>query len=103
MDKTYKMFLPISGEPMSPSRAFYNARFNPDTEMQDKRVGQLLVLLQQLEDATHGLGTLPKAELTEIISSAIGLCGFADPTETQDMMAIVLDAIEMSGPVQKSP
>jgi hypothetical protein len=52
-----------------------------DVYIQDERVVRLLVLLQQLDEAAAGLGALPKPELSEIVSSAIRLCGFADPIE----------------------
>jgi hypothetical protein len=65
-----------------------------DVYIQDERVVRLLVLLQQLDEAAAGLGALPKPELSEIVSSAIRLCGFADPIEARDVIAAVLDAIK---------
>jgi hypothetical protein len=58
-------------------------------------VDQLLVLLEQLDESAEGLEELPKPELNEIVSSAIRVCGFVDPIEARDVIAIVLDAIEI--------
>ena len=33
------------------------------------------------------------------VCSAIGVCGFVDPIEARDVIAIVLDAIEMPDPI----
>jgi hypothetical protein len=38
---------------------------------------------------------LPKLELSEIVLSAIRMCGFVDPIEAREVIAIVLDAIEI--------
>jgi hypothetical protein len=47
----------------------------------------------------EGLEALPEPELSEIVSSAIRLCGFVDPVEARHVIAIVLDAIEMKSPI----
>ncbi|MGA8617375.1 MAG: LuxR C-terminal-related transcriptional regulator [Candidatus Sulfotelmatobacter sp.] len=38
---------------------------------------------------------MPEPELSEIVSSAIRVCGFRDPIEAREVIATVLDAIEM--------
>jgi hypothetical protein len=58
-------------------------------------VARLLVLLQQLDESAEGLKELPKLELSEIVVSAIRMCGFVDPIEARQVIAIVLDAIEI--------
>jgi len=95
--------------------AFGNTGSNSDAYIHDRRVARLLVLLQQLDAAAAGLGSLPKPELSEIVSSAIHLCGFADPIEARDVIAAVLDAlkedvistvldaIEVQDPMRQSP
>jgi hypothetical protein len=57
-------------------------------------VAQLLLLLQLLHRDVGGLAELPRPELSEIISSAVGVCGFINPIEAQDVIAVVLNAIE---------
>ena len=101
MDKVNTLFLPCSVEQMCPNRAFDQTFSESGLHRQDKRVAQLLVLLQQLDESAEGLEALPEPELSEIVSSAIRVCGFVDPIETQDVMAIVLDAIEMQAPIQE--
>jgi hypothetical protein len=88
---------------MYPNHAFGETCRDPDQRTQDMRVAQLLVLLQQLYEAPGGLATLPKPELAEIVSSAVRLCGFVNPIEAQDVIAIVLDAIESQDLIQESP
>ncbi|HEY4902473.1 MAG TPA: hypothetical protein VIH89_03285 [Candidatus Sulfotelmatobacter sp.] len=70
--------------------------------IRDKRVGRLLLLLQQLQESAGRLVELPRPELDEIISSAVRLCGFVDPTEEQNVTATVLDALEVQEPVGES-
>ncbi len=40
-------------------------------------------LLQQLNESAEGLEALPEPELSEIVSSAIRVCGFIDPIEVR--------------------
>jgi hypothetical protein len=70
-----------------------------DSALQSQRVAQLLVLLRQLDESAEGLEGLPEPELSEIVSSAIRVCGFVDPIEARDVIAIVLDAIEIQDPI----
>jgi hypothetical protein len=97
MDKADALFLYSSVEHMGPNRALDKPFFGSDLQSKDKdkRVARLLVLLQQLNQSAEGLETLPERELTEIVQSAIRLCGFVDPIETRNAIAAVLDAIEM--------
>jgi hypothetical protein len=96
MDKANALFLYYSSpHDMGPNRALDESLFGSDLQSQDKRVARLLLLLQQLNESSEGLETLPEPELTEIVNSAIRLCGFVDPIETQNAIAAVLDAIEM--------
>jgi hypothetical protein len=104
MDKVAKVFLHSSGEHMASNGAFDMTSSDPALNIQDKRVAQLLVLLQELDESAEGLAALPKSELREVVSSAIGVCGFADPLEARDMIATVLNAIETQhGSIPKAP
>jgi len=72
---------------------------NSDLDIQDKRVTQLLVLLQQLNTSAGGLGALPETELGEVIASAVRLCGFLNPIEARDVIATVLEGLKMRDPI----
>jgi len=115
MDKLNNLLLDSSVGQICPISVLGNSCSNSDVYFQDRRVARLLILLQQLDEAAAGLGALPKPELGEIVSSAIHLCGFADPVEARDVIAAVLDAlkedvistvldaIEVQQPIRESP
>jgi hypothetical protein len=63
------------------------------------RLARLLVLLHQLDHSLRGLDALPELELSEIVGSAIDLCGFVDPLECREVIATVLAALEMRDPI----
>jgi hypothetical protein len=67
----------------------------------DQRVTQLLMLMRQIDDSAGGLGTLPMSELSEIVCSAVELCGFADPVEARDVLRTVLRQIELCNQVPR--
>jgi hypothetical protein len=69
--------------------------------IRDERIARLLVLLQRVDDFGEGLEELPEPELSEIVSSAIRVSGFVDPGEVRDVIAIVLEAIEMRDRIPK--
>jgi len=98
MDKANKVFHHSSDEYICPRSAFDKTCSDPDSLIQDKRVAQLLMVLRQLYESAEGLGALPKPELSEIVSSAVRVCGFVDPIEAQGVIATVLDGIEMQHP-----
>ena len=98
MDKANNGFHPSWDEHMCPRSAFGKTCSDSDLHIQDKRTAQLLMLLQQLYDSAGGLQALPKPELSEIVSSAVRLCGFVDPIEAQGVIATVLYGIEMQDP-----
>jgi hypothetical protein len=101
MDKVNEMFLYSSVEHLGPTHALDEGFFNSDLRSQDKRVARLLLVLLQLAESAGGLESLPEPELSEIVDSAIRLCGFVEPIETQNAIATVLDAIEMQDPFPK--
>jgi hypothetical protein len=68
------------------------------SHIRDKRLAQLVMLLRQLHSCIDGLGTLPRPELNEIVSTAVRMCGFVDPTEAAEVIDAVLDAIEVRDP-----
>jgi len=103
MDKGNTLFLHSSVEDMCPNNVFGQTLSDSGWDVQDKRVAQLLLLLQQLHESAGGLGALPKPELGEVVSSAVRLCGFVNPIEARYVIDTVLDAIEMEDPIPKHP
>jgi hypothetical protein len=99
MDKVNALFLDSSVEHMGPNHAFGKTCSDSDLQSQDPRVAQLLVLLRLLDESVEGLERLPEPELSEIVCSAIRVCGFVDLIEARDVIAIVLDAIEIQDPI----
>jgi hypothetical protein len=100
MARVNALFLHSSVEHMGPNHAFGKTCSDSDLQSQDPRVAHLLVLLRQFDECAEGLERLPEPELSEIVSSAIRVCGFVDPIEARDVIAIVLDAIEIQDPVR---
>jgi hypothetical protein len=103
MDKGNRLLLHSSPERISANNAFGIASFNSHLDVQDKRVVQLLVLLQQLNTSAGGLGALPETELGEVIASAVRLCGFLNPIEARDVIATVLEGLKMQDPIPEHP
>ena len=99
MDKPNDVFLHSCVQHICTNQPFDKAC--ADLRANDKRVARLLVVLKQLYESAEGLDALPEPELSEIVSSAIGVCGFVDPIEVRDVIAIVLDAIETQEPIQE--
>jgi hypothetical protein len=103
MEKEDKAFLHCYCEYVEPNRGFGESCSDLAFDIRDKRAARLLILLQQLDQDSGGLETLPNPELGEIISSAIEVCGFVDPTEARDVIADVLCAIAVHGAIPKTP
>jgi len=99
MDKLDAVLLYFAVEHISTSQAF--GKNCADLQVDDKRVACLLMPLKQLDESAPGLEMLPEPELDEIFSSAIRVCGFVDAIEARDVIAIVLDAIEMQAPIRE--
>src|SRR5258708_19091723 len=103
MDKRNRAYLESYLEHMSPNKGFGKTFSNSDSDIQDKRVTQLLVVLHQLDESAGGLRALPEPELREVVSSAVRLCGFLHPSEARDVIATVLDGLEMPDPIPERP
>ncbi|MGB8063074.1 MAG: hypothetical protein WCF26_14345 [Candidatus Sulfotelmatobacter sp.] len=97
MDKSDAVILYFAVEDICASQVF--DRTCADLHVDDKRMARLLVLLKQLNESSAGLEALPEPERSEIVSSAVRVCGFVDPIEARDVIAIVLDALEMEDPM----
>jgi hypothetical protein len=65
----------------------------------NQRLAKFLMLLQQLDECAGGLGALPPSELSEVVASALGVCGFVDPKETREVVATVLDVLKKPEPI----
>jgi hypothetical protein len=94
-----KQFLDPSNRHILPSPACSKTRSDPRVHVEDKRVARLLLVLHELDQSVAGLEQLPQSELSELISSAILACGFADGTEARYAIAAVLEAIERHDPM----
>jgi hypothetical protein len=103
MDKAGKPFFLSSTEQMYTTSPFGKTYSDSSLYLKDKRVAQLLILLHLLHRDVGGLAALPKPELSEIIASAVGVCGFVNPIEARDVIAVVLDAIETEDPIPERP
>jgi hypothetical protein len=97
MDKLDAVLLYFAVEDICASQAYDMAC--ADLHVDDKRVARLLVLLKQINESSAELEALREPERSAIVSSAIRVCGFVDPIEARDVIAIVLDAIEMQDPI----
>jgi len=68
---------------------------DPSTYSSDIRLGQLLLVLNELEAGMAALEDLPDRDLTELISSAMLACGFTDPAQIRCAIAEILETIEV--------
>ena len=102
MDKVDELFLQSFGQPTASQSAC--GKDVPDQDLNiNQRVSRFLMLLRDLDDCTGGLDSLPVEELSEIVSSALGVCGFVDPEETRSVIAMVLDVIERTESIPEIP
>jgi hypothetical protein len=60
----------------------------------DERLSRLTILLRQLLESLPRPERIPEIQLSEIVYSAIHLCGFADPIEAEYAIENVLEALE---------
>jgi len=72
--------------------------FDSDRDTQDERLPLLIVLLQQLDTSIHGLEALPDYELSEIIFATVRVCGFVEPMDALQAIAMVLQALQIRHP-----
>jgi len=103
VDKAGKPFFPSHAECECLNSAFGKAYSDSSLYLKDKRVAQLVILLRLLHQDVAGFAALPEPELSEIISSAVGMCGFANPIEAQDVIDVVLEVIQTEYPIQQGP
>ncbi len=103
MSKANKTSLHFSVERMCPDSGFGKTSSDSDFHIKDKRLPHLLVVLRQLDEFIHGLEALPEPELTEIVSAALRVCGFVEPMEAYQVIATVLEALEMQDPIPQTP
>jgi hypothetical protein len=101
MDKVDAAFLRSFREQGGPSHASGLDVSDEDLNI-NQRVAKFLMLLQQLDESAGGLGTLSPVELSEIVTSALGVCGFVDPKETRDVIATVLEELRRPEPMPEA-
>jgi hypothetical protein len=95
MDKLDKLFLLSSAEQMCPNDLLGKRNSDPILHVKDGRVARLLVLLRQLHESAGGLGVFPKPDVSEIVCCAARLSGFTNTIEVREVIATVLDALEI--------
>jgi hypothetical protein len=98
MNKANEVLLPSRQGDIGPKPGLGGTVSDEDLSI-NQRMARLLVLLTQIDEYAGGLDTVPVPELSEMVSSALGLCGFVDPAETRQVIATVLEAIERGGPI----
>ncbi len=101
MDKAGKPFFLSGAEHKRLNSTFGKVCSDSSLYLKDERVAQLVLLLRLLHQDVGGLAALPKFELREIISSAVGVCGFANPVEAQDVIDLVLEVLETEAPTER--
>src|ERR1700722_13963340 len=102
MGNTNELSFSISGRSIWPTTTVVKACSDSPLSLDDKRVGRLLLLLQQLQESAGHLAALPRPELDEIVSSAVRLCGFVNPIEEREVVITVLGALEIQDPIPES-
>ncbi|MFZ0137807.1 MAG: hypothetical protein ACLPRE_02320 [Limisphaerales bacterium] len=103
MDKVGKPLFLSGAEHNRLHNAFGKVYSDSSLYLKDERVAQLVLLLRLLHQDVGGLAALPKSELREIISSAVGVCGFANPVEAQDVLDVVMEVLETEPPITEAP
>jgi hypothetical protein len=99
MDKINRSFSDPYLESVRPNSDDTKILPHSTVHIADRRISQLLLVLQELDESVAGLEGLQDSKLSELISSAIRGCGFIDPVEAWYAVAAVLEAIER----QESP
>jgi hypothetical protein len=94
MDKISQLFSVPYRESVRPSSDRTGIGPHLTVHIADKRISQLLLVLQELDESVAGLEGLDESKLSELISVAIRGCGFTDPVDAWHAVAAVLEAIE---------
>jgi hypothetical protein len=81
------------------SSEFNKTCLHRKVQIADKKIVRLLLVLHELDESVAELGGLPDATLSELVSSAIVACGFLDPIEAWQAIAVILETIEMRDPM----
>jgi hypothetical protein len=98
MNKVDQVSVESCGEQAGPNPAYGKDRYDPELNINQK-VSRFLTLLQQLGELAGGVDALPRAELGQIVVSALEVCGFVDPIEVREVVAAVLQALEEPEPI----
>lgn len=98
MGKADAIFLTFPVEQICSDRALGKA-CSTSSQIRDKRLSHLLVVLRQLNESMPGLEGLPETEVSEIVSAALRICGYVEPMEALEVIATVLEALETQDPV----
>jgi hypothetical protein len=94
MNKVYDPIFDDASLGWQVNRSLRTGNADSSAAISDSRVARLLLVLRELDERVDGLEYLPKRELSELVSGAIGACGFTDPVEARSAIAAVLQAFE---------
>jgi hypothetical protein len=103
MDKASKLFLFSSPAQTSPNGAPSETDSRPNLHVKDRRIARLLILLRQINESTGGLAAFPNPQVSEIVSCAVRLCGLGSSTEAKEVVAAVLEALEIQDAIREIP
>lgn len=101
MNKVNESRLHSFEEDFGTSSVCRKAASDPELNI-NQRMAQLLFLLQQIDESA-GVEEFPEGELSQMVTYALGMCGFVDPNERRDVIASVLAAIEKGDPISGDP
>ncbi len=102
MDKANKLLLLSSAGKTRLSSAPSQTAV-PNLHLKDRRIARLLILLRQINESTGGLGVFPESQVSEIVSCAVRLCGLTSSTEAREVVAAVLEALEIQDAIREAP
>jgi hypothetical protein len=102
MDEMNELSPYLRTEHIWPNPAFANASADSQVQIADERVARLLIVLHDIDTSVPDFDEMPESDLSELVSSAILACGFSDPIEASQVIAAILEMVEMPEPATES-
>lgn len=103
MNKANKLLLFSSAGQPRPNRALSEPDSSPNLHVKDRRIARLLILLRQINESTGGLAAFPEPQVSEIVCCAVRLSGLTTSTEARQVVAAVLEALEIQDAIREIP
>jgi hypothetical protein len=103
MYKVRDLVLHTSTEHVRQNRALGRIYSDSSSGIEDQRVARLLLLLRELQQSLGALAALPVPERTEIVSSAVCLSGFVHPLDAGNVIATILNELELQDLTHGNP